>query len=69
LLEGYEEIRLLGVQEVQSIEVFIALRQLWLMGLHADVMQRNAGCCWYNDNYFNEQIEIYRNWYQKAIKK
>lgn len=69
LLEGYDEIRSLNDQEVQSLEGFIALRQLWLMGLHADVMQRNAGCCWYNDNYFNEQIKIYRNWYDKAIKK
>ncbi len=69
LIEGYEEVRLLDPKEVQSIEVFIALRQLWLMGLHADVMQRNAGCCWYNDNYFNEQIKIYRNWFQKAIEK
>ncbi|WP_029503555.1 phosphotransferase enzyme family protein [Lachnoclostridium phytofermentans] len=69
MVEGYEEIRRLDCQEVQSIEMFIALRQLWLMGLHADVMQRNAGCCWYNDNYFNEQIKIYRNWLQKSNRK
>ncbi|ABX43554.1 aminoglycoside phosphotransferase [Lachnoclostridium phytofermentans ISDg] len=69
LLEGYEEIRILDMKEVQSLEAFIALRQLWLMGLHADVMERNAGCCWYNDNYFNEQIKIYQNWYQKSIMR
>lgn len=69
IVEGYEEIRKLNSKEVQSIEMFIALRQLWLMGIHADVMQRNAGCCWYNDNYFNEQINIYRNWYQISSKK
>lgn len=68
-LEGYNSIRKLTEAEQASINVFAALRELWLMGLHADVMERNAECSWYNDGYFNYHIGIFKLWYERAYPK
>lgn len=67
-LEGYNSIRQLSEDELASINVFYALRELWIMGLHADVMGKNAGCSWYNDGYFNYHIGILKLWYQRAFE-
>jgi Ser/Thr protein kinase RdoA (MazF antagonist) len=63
-LEGYESVRKLESEEKETMIPFIALRQLWLMGLHAEVMDKNAGCSWYNDDYFDEQIGIFKRFYE-----
>ena len=65
-LEGYESVRPLLAEEKETIPAFAALRQLWLMGLHADVMDRNAGCCWYQDDYFDSQIKMFRLWLDRC---
>ena len=65
-LEGYESVRPLSAEEKETIPAFAALRQLWLMGLHADVMDRNAGCCWYQDDYFDSQIKMFRLWLDRC---
>lgn len=65
-LEGYNLVRKLSPEELDSINAFAALRQLWLMGLHADVMKRNAGCSWYNEGYFDYNIRIFKLWVSKS---
>lgn len=65
-LEGYESVRKLRPEEKETIPAFAALRELWMMGLHADVMDRNAGCCWYQDDYFDYQIKIFRLWLDRC---
>lgn len=67
-LKGYNSIRQLNDLELSSISVFIALRELWLLGINADVMNRNAGCCWFNDNYISQQIDLFKLWYERALK-
>lgn len=64
-IEGYNSIRKLSKIELEAINAFAALRELWLMGLHADVIEKNAGCCWYNDNYFNFRINLFKLWYHR----
>lgn len=66
-LKGYNSIRQLSDLELSSISAFIALRELWLLGINADVMNRNAGCCWFNDDYIKQQIDIFKLWYQRAL--
>lgn len=66
-LNGYNSIRQLSEIEISSIPVFAALRELWLMGLHANMINRNAGCSWYNDDYFNFRIKIFKSWYNRAF--
>lgn len=65
-LEGYESVRKLRPEEKETIPAFAALRELWMMGLHADVMDRNAGCSWYQDDYFDYQIKIFRLWLDRC---
>lgn len=68
LLNGYNSIRKLSDNELSSVTAFAALRELWMMGLHADVMDRNAGCTWYNDGYFDYQIGIFKLWFHRWEK-
>jgi Ser/Thr protein kinase RdoA (MazF antagonist) len=64
-LDGYNSIRKLSETELEAINAFAALRELWLMGLHADVIERNAGCCWYNDGYFDFRLKLFKLWYHR----
>lgn len=66
-LDGYNAIRKLSDIELSCIPVFAALREIWLMGLHSEVIKRNAGCSWYNDSYFDRGISIFKLWYERAI--
>jgi Ser/Thr protein kinase RdoA (MazF antagonist) len=65
-IEGYNSVRQLNELELLAIPAFTALRDLWLMGLHADVIEKNAGCCWYNDGYFDYRIKIFKLWYERV---
>jgi len=66
-LDGYNSVRKLSEKELNSISTFAALREIWLMGLHAGMMDRNAGCSWYNDGYFDYHIKIIQLWYNRSI--
>ena len=68
-LEGYNSIRKLSDIELVSINAFAALRELWLMGLHARVVEQNAGCSWYNDSYFDFRMKQFKLWYHRFDKK
>jgi Ser/Thr protein kinase RdoA (MazF antagonist) len=68
-LDGYNSIRQLDEIELKSINAFTALRELWLMGLHADVIERNAGCSWYNNGYFDYRIGNFKLWYERFMKE
>lgn len=65
-LDGYNSIRKLSDIELSSIPIFAALREIWLLGLHAKVIKRNAGCSWYNDSYFDRGISIFKLWYERV---
>ena len=49
-----------------AIPAFAALRELWMIGLHAEVMEKNAGCCWYQDDYFDYQLKVFRQWLNRC---
>lgn len=68
-LDGYSSIRRISKTEMEAINAFAALRELWLMGLHADVMERNAGSSWYNDSYFDFRIGMFKLWYNRFTSK
>ncbi|WP_438433267.1 phosphotransferase enzyme family protein [Gorillibacterium sp. sgz500922] len=65
-LEGYQSVRPLSEREIQAIPAFAALRDLWLAGLHADVLERNAGCSWYNDGYLDNRLRYFKLWQERA---
>lgn len=60
-LRGYREVRTIHERESQAIPYFVALRHVWLLGLHADCRQ-DLGMGWMNDAYFDEAIKFLREW-------
>ena len=66
-INGYNTVRQLSEIELSSIPVFAALRELWLMELHANAINRNAGCNLYNEGYINYQMKIFKQWYDRAF--
>jgi len=60
-LGGYQEERQLQEADIQSIPYFVALRHVWLMGLHVGSRQ-DFGTAWLNDAYFDEAFNFLREW-------
>lgn len=46
-LRGYQEVRTIHGREIQAVPYFVALRHLWLLGLHAGNRQ-DIGMAWMN---------------------
>ncbi|MEO3946035.1 phosphotransferase [Gorillibacterium sp. CAU 1737] len=65
-LEGYQSVRPLSKMELDLIPAFAALRDFWLAALHADAIEWNAGCTWYNDDYFNNRLRYFKLWHERA---
>lgn len=57
---AYQKERPLNQADLDSIPVFIAARQLWLMGLHTS----NSGIwgAWQDDNYFDGKLKFLKAW-------
>lgn len=60
-LRGYREVRTIHEREIQAVSYFVALRHLWLLGLHAG-SQQDFGTAWMNDAYFDEAFRFLREW-------
>jgi len=60
-LKGYQSERRLSRKELQTIPIFGAMRQIWLMGTHASISKR-WGIDWLNDRYFDRSIKFVRDW-------
>jgi len=60
-LAGYQRRRALGPADVDAITAFVAIRQVWLMGLHISIGD-TFGWGWINDGYFDSQLKILRDW-------
>ena len=60
-LEGYNEERKLTTNENEAINAFIAIRHIWVMGLHSQLCP-NVGYHFMNDVYFDNKIKIIKEW-------
>ena len=60
-LKGYTRHRTLGADDVGAIPAFVAIRQIWLLGLHVNSGDR-FGWGWINDGYFDNQLKVLRDW-------
>jgi Ser/Thr protein kinase RdoA (MazF antagonist) len=60
-LSGYQEMRLLSEADIKSTRYFVAIRHLWLLGLHTGG-GRDWGSGWMNDQYFDKAIKFFREW-------
>lgn len=67
-LAGYRRRRALGAQDVDAIVAFVAVRQIWLMGLHIG-MGDAFGWGWINDGYFDNYLKVLREWEKNWLSR
>lgn len=60
-LRGYARHRHLAPSDVAAIPAFVAIREIWLIGLHLDLADR-FGHGWLNDRYFDHHLKVLRDW-------
>ncbi|MBB3110177.1 Ser/Thr protein kinase RdoA (MazF antagonist) [Paenibacillus phyllosphaerae] len=59
-IDAYQKVKPLAAADLQAIPVFVAIRDIWLMGLHTG----NAPIWghWQNDAYFDRHLAFLRDW-------
>jgi Ser/Thr protein kinase RdoA (MazF antagonist) len=60
-LGEYLRRRHLSAADIAAIPAFVAIRQIWLVGLHISLGDR-FGWGWMNDGYFDRQLKVLRDW-------
>jgi Ser/Thr protein kinase RdoA (MazF antagonist) len=67
-LRGYREVRPFAGVDLEAVPLFVAIRQLWLLGLHTG-NGSDWGYAWMNDRYFDRQLKFLRGWEQARLEK
>lgn len=65
-LRGYQTICPKTAQNLQAIHVLIAMRQLWLLGLHYESSLLH-GKNWYTDSYFDLNTQFLITWKNRHV--
>lgn len=65
-LEGYRSLRRIGAVDLAAVPLFVALRAIWLRGLHVANV-RDWGTSWLNDSYWDRLIAGLREWQGKHL--
>ncbi len=65
-LKGYLRHRPVENVDVTAIPTFVAIRQIWLTGLHIGLADR-FGWGWLNDRYFDRQFKMLRDWHKNFL--
>ncbi|HMS86663.1 MAG TPA: phosphotransferase [Nitrospira sp.] len=60
-LRGYRDERDLYEKDIQAVPYFVAIRHVWLLGLHAEGRQ-DWGVGWMDNAYFDQAIKFLREW-------
>lgn len=60
--------RPLGESDIAAIPVFVAIRHIWLVGLHVSLGDR-FGWGWMNDSYFDRQLKVLRDWEKNFLDR
>ncbi len=67
-LRGYREVRPLAGVDLQAIPLFVAIRHIWLLGLHT-ANGRDWGHAWIHDRYFDRQLKFLREWEHRRLNR
>lgn len=59
-LESYQKNKVLSEHDLEVVPTFVAIREIWLMGLHTGNSQ--IWGAWQNDHYFNTNLQFLREW-------
>jgi Ser/Thr protein kinase RdoA (MazF antagonist) len=68
LLDGYQARRSIAGPDLEAIPLFVLLRQIWHMGLHA-AGSENWGSGWINDAYLDSRLENLRRWDESRLRE
>lgn len=58
--QGYRQVRAFNPKELELIEAFVALRDLWLFGLHT-ANAHDFACGWINNAYVDRRMKFLRD--------
>lgn len=59
-LNAYQKVRPLSDRDIKAIPLFVAARDIWLMGLHTG--NAHIWGSWQNDHYFDQHVKFLRDW-------
>lgn len=59
-LEGYQSVRTIPALDLSLLETFVAIREIWLMGLHLASVH-TFGTGWLNDEYINQGVNFLKD--------
>lgn len=60
-LKGYQEIRPLSKEEIKAASIFVPVRYIWLLGIHAQSCNV-WGASYMEDAFFKRWIGLIKNW-------
>lgn len=60
-LNSYQKHKVLSENDLKAIPIFVAIREIWLMGLHTG-NSHIWSCGGQNDHYFNTNLKFLRDW-------
>lgn len=63
-LDGYNAVRPLSDKELKAAKAFVAVRDIWLLGIQLGSLEKNRGCDWLDDGYFDFHLDFIRSWIQ-----
>lgn len=67
-LKGYNSVRQLCEDEINAVNIFAAIRIVWVWGVHADLIKRGMPSPLFDDNYFKGLYDIFKYWYDRALE-
>ncbi len=67
-LTGYLRHRAVNSVDIAAIPTFVAIRQIWLTGLHIGLADR-FGWGFLNDRYFDQRLRVLRNWQKHFLDR
>lgn len=65
-LRGYREQRDLPEADMKAIPLFIGIRHVWMMGVHASIAP-HQGYGWIDDKYYDLQLAFLRRWQTECL--
>jgi Ser/Thr protein kinase RdoA (MazF antagonist) len=65
-LEGYTQQRDVGELDLAAVPLFVAIRHIWLLGLHTGNGD-DWGYGWLTNRYFGRQMKFLREWVAEQI--
>lgn len=65
-LRGYGERRTLNELDLAAVPLFVAIRHIWLLGLHTG-NGRDWGYGWMGDRYFDRSLKFLKTWEKKRL--